>query len=170
MTSPETPGHGSERARSLPGDAVERVARAINAAAGEGAEELWDDAKLCRLKQAQAAISALEPDAASVEVSEGWTTIHHTTGRESSCPSVFGNERNDLFKRLLKHGTPINCLIGAARSVEGMDRYYGVPLAWAQSILEHAKKAEEAWNAIVEMFDEQPSGMLSEKQKPRGDI
>lgn len=61
-------------------------------------------------------------------------------------------DRNEQFKRLCKLGTPINTLIGAARSAKGIDKY-GVRKEWVDSLLRHAEDAKQAWDGIVEMFD-----------------
>lgn len=62
-------------------------------------------------------------------------------------------DRNEVFKRLLKLGAPINALIGAARSAEGMDKYYPVPKGWVDSLLAHAEAAKVAWEGIVELVE-----------------
>lgn len=61
-------------------------------------------------------------------------------------------ERNEALCRLLKLGTPINTLIGAARSADGL-KYHDVPQAWIDSMLDHAEKAKEAWDGIVALVE-----------------
>lgn len=62
-------------------------------------------------------------------------------------------DRNEIFKHLCKLGTPINMLIGAARSAKGLHEYHGVPKAWQDSLIAHAEEAKTAWDGIVALVE-----------------
>ncbi len=89
------------------------------------------------------------PDSATIE--DAWHAAWNARSPERE--SRVEPDRNEQFKRLCKLGTDINMLIGAARSVSGMDKSHGVRKEWVDSLLAHADDARAAWDGIVAMFE-----------------
>jgi len=60
--------------------------------------------------------------------------------------------RNEMFKFIMKAATPINRLIGAARSADSLTKDSNMD-AWAESLIKRAEEAAIGMDSIVDYLD-----------------